>query len=107
MKVRCVQITTPRSDLRRGPPGGITVGKVYKVAEVIEPAHTYALVNDEPFDRPTMYSIINDNFKIARYNQDRFEVVCDKPVQDLRTAFNWLTTELRSHIKYLESRDVF
>lgn len=103
MKVRCIQITTPRSDLRRGPPGGITVGKVYKVAEIVDHSHTYELMNGEMFPRPQMYSIINDNFKIARYSQDRFEVVCDKPIGTLRDSFNWLTTELRTRIKQLES----
>lgn len=93
MKVRCIDKSTPRSDSKRGEPTAITIDEVYKVAEVLTDT--------------LQYSIINDDFKIARYSQCRFEVVCDEPVQDLRTAFNWLTTELRSHIKYLESRDVF
>jgi hypothetical protein len=95
MKVRCIDKSKPRSDGKPGQPTGLTIGKTYKVAEVLNGG------------RVNQYSIINDDFKIARYNQDRFEVVCDEPVKPLREAFNWLTTEVRSHIKWLEQRDVF
>lgn len=91
MKVRCVETSTPRSDGRRGNPTGITVGKIYNVAEIV--------VGHRDVDQ---YSIINDEFKMARYNQCRFEVVEDTPVQPLRQAFNSLTTELRTRIKELE-----
>jgi hypothetical protein len=91
MKVRCIEKSTPRSDGVPGQPTGLTIGKTYKVAEVLSGG------------RSNQYSIINDDFKIARYSQCRFEVVCDEPVKGLRDAFNWLTTELRSRIKELES----
>lgn len=93
MKVKCIEKSSPRSD---GVPGGatsITVGKVYVVAEIV--------TGRRDVDQ---YSIINDEFKLARYNQCRFEVVDDSPVRPLREAFNSLTTEMRSRIKQLESR---
>lgn len=93
MKVKCIEKSSPRSD---GVPGGatsITVGKVYVVAEIV--------TGRRDVDQ---YSIINDEFKLARYNQSRFEVVDDSPVRPLREAFNSLTTEMRSRIKQLESR---
>lgn len=90
MKVRCIDKSMPRSDGQSGQPTGIRVGGVYKVAEVL----TGGKVNQ--------YSIINDEFKMARYNQARFEVVDDSPVQPLRQAFNTLTTEMRTRIKELE-----
>lgn len=92
MKVRCIDNSSPRSDGKQGKPTGITIGHIYKVAEVLSGG------------RVNQYSIINDDFKIARYNQERFEVVCDEPVKGLREAFNWLTTELRSRIKQLENQ---
>lgn len=94
MKVRCIEKSTPRSDGVQGGPTGLTIGKVYKVAEIVTGRS----------DR-SQYSIINDDFKIARYSQCRFEVVCDEPVGSLRDSFNWLTTELRSRIKQLENQN--
>lgn len=94
MKVKCIEKSTARSDGRQGSPTGITVGKVYKVAEIVTGLRDV-----------DQYSIINDEFKMARYNQCRFEVVCDKPVVSLREAFNTLTTEMRSRIKELENRN--
>ena len=96
MKVKCIEKSTPRSDGRQGNPTGITVGKVYTVAEVV--------TGRRDVDQ---YSIINDDFKMARYNQCRFQVVDDSPVLPLREAFNSLTTEMRSYIKHLENRDCF
>jgi hypothetical protein len=90
MKVKCVDTMTGRSDGIAGGPTALTPGKTYKVAEVL--THTL------------QYSIINDDFKMARYSQYRFEVVDDSPVLPLRQAFNSLTTELRARIKELESR---
>jgi hypothetical protein len=89
MKVRCVEKSTPRSDGQPGEPTAIRVGIVYKVAEIL--THT------------SQYSIINDEFKIARYSQCRFEVVDDSPVMPLRQAFNSLTTDMRVYIKKLEA----
>ncbi|CUR44253.1 hypothetical protein VCM_00034 [Pseudomonas phage VCM] len=96
MKVKCIDKASPRSDGQPGGATGITVGKVYTVAEVV--------IGRRDVDQ---YSIINDDFKMARYNQCRFEVVDDSPVRPLREAFNSLTTEMRSYIKYLENRDCF
>lgn len=90
MKIRCVEISTPRSDGQPGGPTALTLGRVYKVAEVL---------NDT-----SQYSIINDDFKMARYSQYRFELVDDSPVLPLRQAFNSLTTEMRARIKQLESQ---
>ena len=90
MKIRCLDKASKRSD---GVPGGataITVGKTYKVAEVLQ--------------ETGQYSIINDDFKMARYSQYHFEVVDDSPVRSLREEFNRLTTEMRARIKQLESR---
>jgi hypothetical protein len=95
MKVKCVDKSTPRSDGQPGMPTGLTIGKVYKVGEVLNGGKT------------DQYSIINDDFRIARYSQCRFEVVDDTPVRDLRTEFNWLTTELRTRIKELEAQRVW
>lgn len=96
MRVRCIEKSTPRSDGVQGGPTGLTIGKIYKVAEIVVGRS----------DR-NQYSIINDEFKIARYSQCRFEVVDHSPVLPLRDAFNTLTTEMRSYIKYLENRDCF
>lgn len=93
MKVKCIEKSSPRSDGKQGQPTGLTVGKVYTVAEIVE---GHREVNQ--------YSIINDDFKLARYNQSRFEVVDNSPVKPLREAFNSLTTEMRARIKQLESR---
>jgi hypothetical protein len=87
MKVKCIDKLTPRTDNVPGKPTGITLGKVYVVAE-------------ECYDGK--YSIINDNNKLARYSMNRFEIVCDEPVRSLRDAFNTLTTPLRTRIKELE-----
>lgn len=95
MKVRCIEKSTPRSDGLQGAPTGLTIGKTYKVAEVLSGGQT------------NQYSIINDEFRIARYSQCRFEVVCNEPVKGLREAFNWLTIELRSRIKELENRSIY
>lgn len=88
MKVKCINTTSPRVDLRPGPPTGLTVGAVYEVAEVL--------------DEVGQYSVINDGMKMARYMQSRFQVVDDSPVKPLRDAFNTLTTPLRTRIKQLE-----
>lgn len=93
MKVKCIETHTPRSDGKSGNPTAITIGKVYTVAEIV--------VGLRDVDQ---YSIINDDFKMARYNQCRFEVVDDCPVPTLRDAFNSLTTGMRSRIKELENR---
>lgn len=93
MKVKCIEKSTPRSDGRQGKPTGITVGKVYVVAEIVTGLRDV-----------DQYSIINDDFKMARYNQCRFEVVDDSPVLPLREAFNSLTTGMRSRIKQLENQ---
>lgn len=93
MKVKCIDKASARSD---GVPGGatdITVGKVYTVAEIV--------TGRRDVDQ---YSIINDKFKMARYNQCRFEVVDNSEVPSLRDAFNSLTTGMRSRIKQLESQ---
>lgn len=92
MKVKCIEKASPRSDGVPGGATGITVGKVYMVAEIV--------TGRRDVDQ---YSIINDEFRMARYNQCRFEVVDDSPVLPLREAFNRLTTDMRSRIKQLES----
>lgn len=93
MKVKCIDKSSPRSDGKQGGATGITVGKTYTVAEVV--------IGRRDVDQ---YSIINDEFKMARYNQCRFEVVDDSPVPSLRDAFNSLTTGMRSRIKQLENQ---
>lgn len=88
MKVKVIDIETPRSD---GVPGGaqnITLGKVYRVAEI-------------EFEK---YSIINDQGKLARYNKYRFEVVDSKPPLSLRFAYNQLTAPLREEIRRLKRK---
>lgn len=89
MKVRVIDIETPREDEPHvgKPTSGITLGKVYLVAEVLD----------------DKYSIFNDEYKIARYRKIRFEVVNGKPVEPLRKNFNSLTTPARNRIKELES----
>ena len=86
MKIKCIDIDTPRSDGRPGKAKGITVGQEYVVAEVLD----------------TQYSIINNDMKIARYSKIRFEVVDNSEVPSLRANFNTLTTPLRRRIKELE-----
>lgn len=93
MKVKCIDKSSPRSDGVPGGATGITIGKTYLVAEIV--------TGRRDVDQ---YSIINDEYRMARYNQCRFEVVDDSPVRPLREAFNSLTTEMRSHIKRLENR---
>lgn len=90
MKVKCIDIHTPRSDGRKGQPQGITVGGVYDVAEILP--------------QTSQYSIMNDDSKMSRYNQFRFEVVDDSPVMPLRQAFNSLTTHMRVRIRELENK---
>lgn len=88
MKVKCIDTHTPRSDGRKGQPQGIKVGGVYDVAEILP--------------QSSQYSIMNDDSKMSRYNQFRFEVVDDSPVMPLRQAFNSLTTSMRVRIRELE-----
>lgn len=83
MQVRYIDDTIPRSDAKNGKPTEVTVGKVYIVAEELA----------------TKYSIINDEYKIARYSKERFEIVDDSPVLPLRDAFNTLTKEMRMKLK--------
>jgi len=90
MKVRCVDVSTPRTDGQMGPPTSIKLGGVYKVAELLPDTGQYSLMNDQ--------------FKLARYSMARFEMVDDSPVLPLRQGFNSLTTELRARIKQLESQ---
>lgn len=87
MKVMCINVVSPRSDHQSGMPSGITLGKVYDVAEVLD----------------DKYSIINDYMKMSRYSQYRFEVVDNSPVLPLRDNFNRLTTCMRTKIKELEA----
>lgn len=88
MKVKCIDNSSPRADLRPGPPTGLSVGVVYEVAEIL--------------DETGQYSIINDDMKMGRYMQSRFIVVDDSAVRLLRDAFNTLTTPMRERIKQLE-----
>lgn len=85
MKIQMNDTVTPRCDGVHAPLG-ITLGKVYEVAEILH----------------DKYSIINDNMKIARYLKIRFRVVDDTPVLALRDNFNTLTSQMRSKIKELE-----
>lgn len=86
MKVLYIDDKTPRSDNQLGRPTGITLGKVYEVAEI---------TGDK-------YSLMNDNMKLCRYSCIRFVVVDDAPVKPLRENFNSLTTCMRTRIKKLE-----
>jgi hypothetical protein len=88
MRVICIDTHSPRSDFVPGGPTGITVGAVYDVAEVLQ----------------EQYSIINDEMKMARYSQYRFEVVDSTPPLPLRQAFNPLTTKMRMRIRELETQ---
>lgn len=88
MKIVCVDVVSSRSDNIPGMPTGLTVGKVYDVAEILE----------------DKFSIINDSMKMARYSKFRFAVVEDSPVKPLRDNFNTLTTCMRSRIKELEAQ---
>lgn len=88
MKVILIDNLTPRTDGKAGRPHGVTLGKEYEVAEVL--------------DQTAQYSIINDENKMARYSQSRFEVTNTSPVLELRANFNRLTTPMRSRIKELE-----
>lgn len=90
MKILCIDKSTPRSDGKPGQPTAIKVGIIYDVAEIIE--------------ETGQYSILNDDFKLARYSQSRFEIVDHSPVVPLRQAFNSLTTVMRSRIKELENK---
>ncbi len=87
MKVRLIDDVSPRSD-GRTEPLGITVGKEYLVAEALHGS--------------SQYSIINDNNKIARYSQNRFEVTDNQPIEPLRQAFNYLTMDMRNQLKALQ-----
>ena len=87
MKVRSIDAVSPRSD-GRTEPLGITVGKEYLVAEALHGS--------------SQYSIINDNNKIARYSQNRFEVTDSQPIEPLRQAFNYLTMDMRNQLKALQ-----
>ena len=88
MKIQCIDTHSPRTDGRKGPPSGITLGKTYQVAEVL--------------NNTSQYSLVNDEFRMSRYSQSRFEIIDDSPVVPLREAFNTLTTEMRTRIKQLE-----
>lgn len=90
MKVRCVQTTKPRSDGRVGPPTGITEGKTYPITEFLP--------------ETKQYSIINDDYKLARYSMDRFEVVDSGHVAPLRSTYNELTSPLRTELKALKAK---
>lgn len=92
MKVKCIDTHTPRSDRRKGQPQGIKVGGIYDVAEILP--------------QTGQYSIMNEDSKMSRYNQFRFEVVDDSPVMPLRQAFNSLTTHMRVRIRELEKKVV-
>lgn len=86
MKVMCTDVTSPRSDFPHKKPHGITAGKVYEVAMI----------------EGDKYTIINDEFKMARYNQYRFDVVDNSDIPSLRKNFNPLTTQMRTEIKQLK-----
>jgi len=88
MKVKCIDTISPRSDGVEGPPGNLTEGRLYEVAEVLD----------------TQFSIINNEMKMGRYSKYRFEVVDHNHVLPLRNNFNRLTTPLRSKIKELERK---
>lgn len=88
MKVRCIDVVSPRSDQIKGRPTGITAGCAYEVAEVL--------------DETQQYSIINDDMKMSRYSQYRFLVIDPTPIKPLRENFNMLTLPLRTRIKELE-----
>lgn len=90
MKVKCIQTTAPRSDGRSGPPTGITEGKTYPIAEYLP--------------RTGQYSIINDDYKLARYSADRFVVVEPGQIPPLRENFNELTSPLRSELKAIKAK---
>lgn len=49
MRVMCVDKLAPRSDNVQGPPTGITVGKIYVVAEVLNGPRCpqYSIINDD------------------------------------------------------------
>lgn len=87
MKVQFVNDVSPRSDKRSGKPTGITLFKEYTVIEI--------------FDDEKKYSILNDDNKLCRYNQDRFIISCNDAVKPLNKAFNSLTSEMRQEIKRL------
>ncbi len=86
MKIKCLDVVSGRSDFIPGGPTGLTKGKIYDVAEILE----------------TQFSIINDKMKIARYSRYRFEIVDETPVKPLRDNFNSLTLGMRNRIKELE-----
>lgn len=83
MKVEIIDTVSKRSD---GKPGGatrVTLGKIYNVVEIGD----------------TQYSIINDDYKLARYSKYRFRVVDDTPIKDIRSSFNMLTWDVRMLLK--------
>lgn len=90
MKVKYVPIALKRRDGQKGNPTAVTAGKVYDVVEHL---------HDEG-----QYTILNDQFKLARYDVRRFEVVDCSSILPLRFVFNTLTTPLRSRIKELEKQ---
>lgn len=89
MKVRMIKMSTARSDGRPGETTGVTIGKEYQVAEILD----------------KQYSIINDDMKIARYSKIRFEVTDPTPVEPLRDAFNFLTLPMRQLITELSAQN--
>lgn len=90
MKIMCVDVNMPRSDGKSGKPTGITIGKVYVVAEILTTTG--------------QYSIINDDLKMARYNMNRFTIHETGELKSIRDSFNTLTTPMRSRIKELEKQ---
>lgn len=89
MKVKYKLVSIPRSDGQKGPPGGVTDGKEYVVAE--------------NFLHSDKFSVINDDNKIARYSKFRFEITDETPVRSLCEEYNTLTSPLRKRIKELEA----
>lgn len=79
-----------RRDGMKGNPTGVTDGKVYDV------------VDFNP--QEGMFTILNDEWKLARYDMRRFIIVDDSPIPSIRSAFNTLTTPLRTRIKELEKQ---
>ena len=85
MKVLCIDDFSPRSDGLLGKPTGITRGKTYQVAEILE----------------DQFSIMDDKMKLSRYSKYRFVVTDNSTVLPLRENFNRLTTDIRTQNKQL------
>jgi len=87
MKVKAIDITSPRSD---GLPRvtSITLGKEYEVA---------AIEGDR-------YVLVSDQNKLTRHSQYRFEVVDNSPVLPVREAYNKLTHPVRMKANAMERR---